>query len=251
MAIIRQREYDGRVLEADIDRYPFLYECDKAGCIYRVVVRTIDEGYIQQARHWCRRKDTSVNNSQPTLLESLWAKLDEDVRAIMAGSVNAEYCKAHASGLSEAIALLHAPYFETKEEVSREALKRHKEREAGNDYETPGLGSRRNELPPGYRVGLHAAAGPRPALPPTADSAGVTDHAALSKRYTRPERVVANPNTGRIPAARKPAGPKHDLPPETVALILERSAQGFTMEMLAMAYNVSEVVIKRIIRDGM
>lgn len=255
MAIVTDRVRGSLIVEADFVRYPYVYTCSQEGCYYSVTVRTIDEGYIQHAIHKHRKNGViDMSLSAKSLLEALWDKIDAEVKSIMeAAEERREYHKARASGIAEAIALMHSPYFETTEEVSREALVRYRAFSAGEQYETPGLGIRRNELPPGYRVGLHAArtrdAETRPQAPRAEAIAeahgmiGVDSGAKYERRSDGSTRVVAP----RTPIKTKP--PMGKLTPEQRATIRERAAAGFSVEMLAVAFDESELVIKRAIAE--
>lgn len=89
-----------------------------------------------------------------TLVEQMWEKLDVEMNHIM-GFLNSEGQwqfdpqpeprKIRARALAECIAIFMTPFFETADDVAREAVKRHEARKKGEDYETPGLGHRRYE----------------------------------------------------------------------------------------------------------
>lgn len=88
------------------------------------------------------------------LLESVWAALDAKMDIIMAGEPDPwshEQMEAHktwvrtkneARGIAETLAILMDPFFTDPNEVAKEAARRYKARQAGDDsYETPGLAS--------------------------------------------------------------------------------------------------------------
>lgn len=72
----------------------------------------------------------------PDMLFELWKKIDYEVDQIKSGSLNPEYNKFRAGAFAEAISMI-MPL--TRDEVSAEALRRWEARQAGTDYETPGL----------------------------------------------------------------------------------------------------------------
>lgn len=84
----------------------------------------------------------------PSLLEKTWNELDAITARIIAGSAT-EADKGYARGLAFTLSLFMAPHLTTSQDVAREAKKRHDMKAAGEDYETPGLGSRIYEPPPG------------------------------------------------------------------------------------------------------
>jgi hypothetical protein len=89
-----------------------------------------------------------------TLLENAWLKLDVAVAELHEGTYSTEEVtrmKGVCRGMAEIIALFMKPHFSEGDEVVREAQKRYKAKKAGEDYETPGLGSQRFVPPPGTK----------------------------------------------------------------------------------------------------
>jgi hypothetical protein len=97
----------------------------------------------------------SMSHTQPspTLVEQMWIEIDALYNKLNNDNVmNSDQVlqlKGHMRGLCWAIRLFMNPYFRTTDEVVREVHKRHVMREAGEAYETPGLGTRSGEPIPG------------------------------------------------------------------------------------------------------
>lgn len=74
-------------------------------------------------------------------LLNIWEKLDTELALIKqdVGGHYAEYHKARAGALAEVLAGLMAPFFTTREEITREALARWTAKQEGRDHVTPGL----------------------------------------------------------------------------------------------------------------
>jgi hypothetical protein len=156
-------------------------------------------------------------------LSPMWAELDRLVDFVKKEDEDpAERGKAsqQAKGLAFALATLMPPFFSTVEEISHEALVRWEKRQAGEDYETPGLGRLRFKVPPGAHemtpAGLY--------------------HADVMGTKHEPEY---HPST---------ASRSHGLDQATIAEIVKSAKNGFPARMLATVHSVSEKVILDIIR---
>lgn len=87
--------------------------------------------------------------SGAALLQNMWMLLDSKVDRLMAepngvadNAIEAEErqrAKYEARGIAEALAILMQPFLADADAVVREAIKRHKARKAGTEYETTGL----------------------------------------------------------------------------------------------------------------
>lgn len=94
-----------------------------------------------------RTYDRKIELSEPEpLIFKLWQMLDEKVAFFM-GPTDAiqdaekvAKLKSEARGMAEAIAVLMQPFVKSADEVVKHAVKRYKAKQAGEDYQVPGLG---------------------------------------------------------------------------------------------------------------
>lgn len=130
----------------------WVYRCPADMCFY---ARSVEhEGADIQHRCPQGNGPTKVAwvSYGPTLLQKTWDELDSVMNEIMAADhaePSVQVTKGYARGLAFTLSLFMVPHFTTPADVSREAKKRWDMRQAGTDYETPGLGSRTYEPPPG------------------------------------------------------------------------------------------------------
>lgn len=90
-----------------------------------------------------------------TLLEQAWEDLDEVMDVLMDGNLDADQVqrfRGEARGMAKLLARFMSPHLRTADDIAREAKRRYDARKAGEQYETPGLGHRRQEPPPGSPV---------------------------------------------------------------------------------------------------
>lgn len=103
------------------------------------------------------KKVTNQVTAGPTLLQRTWDMLDAELEAIIANQfgdddVIAKH-KNRARAIAEVLAMFMVPHFTTADEIAQEASRRHQAKLNGDtEYETPGLGSRRYEPPPGSPI---------------------------------------------------------------------------------------------------
>lgn len=157
----------------------------------------------------------------PTLLQRTWDLLDAEVDLIFDPSGEyIEYHKNRARAIAEVLAMFMVPHFASADEISKEAMKRRKAREAGDtEYETAGLGSRRYEPP--------AAA-----ILERAREQGRNAPAKTKTRAPRTPRRVQQPTGKRIPEQ-----------------AIETAKQGistgmFTVAQIATGYGMTEAEVK-------
>lgn len=147
------------------EEYPFLYECGKPHCFYRVVTRTYEEAK-EQNKHKCPAgAETNIGASlTQSILEKAWQLLDEAMLDIKSGrdDLDRENVRGRARGIAEVLALFMPPHFRTPDEIAREALKRYQAATADppQEHETPGLGALRYVFPNDtkYKTALAQAA---------------------------------------------------------------------------------------------
>jgi hypothetical protein len=72
------------------------------------------------------------------ILLSTWNMLDQQIKEIKEG-LDSIYPKAKARALCDVLALMMPPFFDTSDEIGKEALRRYENRD-NPEYETPGLG---------------------------------------------------------------------------------------------------------------
>jgi hypothetical protein len=91
----------------------------------------------------------------PTLVQQLWTKMDEETDKVMreGDGVDTQLfeAKCRARMMAEVLALFMVPHFKTPDECAHEAMRRHRAKKAGEEYETPGVGTQRYVPPPGTR----------------------------------------------------------------------------------------------------
>lgn len=144
-------------------------------------------------------------------LTPIWKQLDEQVDAIQAKDGHEQIARFKARAIAEALAILMPPFFTTGDEIVKEALVRWEHRQAGTDYETPGIGRFKWKRPPG---------------------------------------VIGDPNKPSWAKEYDPSEPKpkkkvtHNLSDADVTAI--KAAAAFPAEILATAYGVTADVIKNI-----
>lgn len=126
------------------------FACPVHNCYYRIGLRPGDT-----TDHKCPRVgETKVSWSvAKTLLETVWDQFDGTIDAIktpdpLLDQMALENLKGQARAYSRMLAVFMVPQFTSEEEIAREGMKRWKMRQAGEEYDTPGLGARRYEGPP-------------------------------------------------------------------------------------------------------
>jgi hypothetical protein len=113
--------------------------------------------------------------------------------------------------VADTLAVLMVPFFTTGDEIVKEAIVRWEHRQAGTDYETPGIGRFKWKRPPGV--------------------IGDPNKPSWAKEYDPSE-------------PKKKAAPKHNLDEAAIAAI--KAAAAFPAEILSTAYGVPVDVIKYI-----
>lgn len=143
--------------------FPLIGECEREGCGFHAAYRTEEAAQVALALHKCPYMSPAKIGLlvSRTLLELSWDDLDEVMDVLMDGNLDADQLqrfRGEARGMAKILARFMSPHLRTADDIAREAKKRWEARKAGEDYETPGLGHRRQEPPPGAPV--RAAPGP-------------------------------------------------------------------------------------------
>ena len=138
---------------------PYVCDCTAEWCYYTVACKTIDEAWWQFISHLCPRRG-DVMNAGPSIIIRAWEQLDEQVAEIyqMAPKVEelrasntpdltgildrAIAAKARARGKAEIQALLMAPYYQTADEISAEAMRRYNAGQSSQPHRTLGIDPR-------------------------------------------------------------------------------------------------------------
>src|SRR5580765_3733800 len=130
----------------------YVVKCDAPYCTLAMACRTSDEASALQTSHQCPHIKGESHYSWSvtvTLVEELWALMDEGYKRMLTGE-GTEKEKAEAKGrlrgLAEATCIFMKPFFTHPDQIVREVVDRHNK---GPEYETPGLGQRKFEAPPG------------------------------------------------------------------------------------------------------
>lgn len=190
-------------------------------CFFNVSAKTEWEADNRLKTHTCPwygggKTTLSWGVMSDHFLLPMWQELDKLVDRLKAdeaenGGMNMDL-RGEVRGLCKALAILMPPFFTTMQDVAKEAHRRWGVRKEGGEPETPGIDRLKFQRPPGADLITPSGLPRTPEFDPTA--------------------------------------PKHRLPKEAVEKILAASKAGFTADMLAPAYGVTEAVIKGIVRDG-
>lgn len=197
-------------------QYPWRFHCPQPLCFYVVHAPSEATAIKRINEHPCPwygggTTTFSWGVMSDDYLTPIWLMLDSKVDAIKNPAVDSIDEKAAARGIAEALAVLMPPFFTTGDEIVREAMVRWERRQAGQEYETPGLGRFKFKRPPGV-IG-------------------------------NPDYPSWAPSAEHDPDEEKPA-PKHDLTDDAITKI--KASKGFPIGMLAMAYGTTDAVIKYI-----
>lgn len=138
-------------VSADALAHPWLVRCPAPLCFYNVSATTEVEAKTKLDTHpcpWYGGQPTTIGwtHMVEAYLQRIWKLLDIEVDIIKDGhttNLHQDQAKNRAKGLAYALAILMPPFFQTPEEISREALKRWEMRQAGTEYTTQGLGLKR------------------------------------------------------------------------------------------------------------
>lgn len=135
----------------DETRRIWILRCRGRGCYYAVTVASEEAGHREEKNHKCPRTgQTRIAWTVygPSLLEKTWAELDR-ITALLFNGEKSEENIGYARGLAFTLSLFMVPHFTTPADIAREASKRYKMKAVDETYETPGLGTRKYEPPPG------------------------------------------------------------------------------------------------------
>jgi hypothetical protein len=136
---------------ADEAAHPYIFTCSKPNCWYSVSATT-EAAAIERGKHKCPRVAGITHFGASvtlTLLEEAWIAADRVYERVSTEDLDDKkmlLLRGELNGYCKFLAMFSKPYFGTAKEVGDEIRKRHNMRTAGEDYETPGLGSRRYEL---------------------------------------------------------------------------------------------------------
>jgi hypothetical protein len=174
-------------------------------------------------------RTTNQMAAGPTLVMKMWDALDKSMTEIMEAKypVDQERAKIRARAQAEFIALYMTPHFTTADSVAIEARKRYNARQKDTpeydpEYETPGLGTRRYQPPPGTeKYGVNSRTEPGKSVSKTRKAPGSS---SSSSKATR---------TGK------------KLPEDSLATIKQGVETGmFTVAQISKMYSVSEDEVK-------
>lgn len=140
-------DYPGADKEAP---YPWKFQCQAPLCFYCIVAPTeaiLDERIERHPCPWFGGGTTTFSWGvmSDTYLVPIWKLLDEQVDIIKGDAHDfptEKYTAAQnkARGMAQVLAVLMPPFFSSADEIVREAVKRWEKRQAGENYETPGIG---------------------------------------------------------------------------------------------------------------
>lgn len=171
-----------------------IFKCTVQHCYYHVVVKDQATYDRVAADHGCPNPcGTTTYGPEYTmsLLSEIWEQLDKSVAYIKENPDGSEIAwhKAYAAGISFTLAKFMVPHFHTQDDISREALKRYKMHQEGTPYDTPGLVSRKYEIPSDWK-----------------DKYPTPERAERSARPTRPTQAVKQLNEKELQGIRNGKG---------------------------------------------
>lgn len=199
-----------------------VFKCPVRHCHFTIALLTPNDNL----KHKCPFRGTTTLGwgAQVSILEKIWLHADEKFAELM-NNKDSEILKGYLRGISYTLAAFMPPHFTTPDEVARELKRRYAAIEAGETYETPGIGSLRMAPPtPVYRP---ARRGGYTASP--AENAPVTTPATTPKRDTSSKEL------------------SHKFTPEEVEKIQVFAKNGFTPEDLSRVHGVSPAVIRSVL----
>lgn len=125
----------------------WVYRCPEKYCYYGRQVKEENAN----VSHRCPASNGSTKVAWvtygPSLLEKTWAELDRITGLLVEGERSEEGI-GYARGLAFTLSLFMMPHFTTPADIACEAKKRYKMKLVNEEYETPGLGTRKYEAPP-------------------------------------------------------------------------------------------------------
>ncbi len=112
-----------------------VFSCAEDHCYYSVLVTGDDS-----TRHKCPATGTTTYGWSITvsIVEDIWHELDCAVAKIRAKE-DVEQAKCEARAYARVLLLFMKPFFNTVEEISKEAMLRYKAKHEGLEHETPGI----------------------------------------------------------------------------------------------------------------
>jgi hypothetical protein len=225
-------------------QYPFKFYCPQPLCFYHIVAADETTLNVRIETHPCPWHGGGTTTfswgvMSDTYLQPIWEMLDRQVDILKGAGADTRCddevlsdmrtARHQARGMAEALAILMPPFFTTGDEIVREALVRWENRQAGIDYETPGIGRFKFQRPPGMTTEPD-------------DPSWVTKPEYIDDGQRAAPKPRAKPTVRAEP---KPAEKTKDqLTAEEITKI--KAAAAFPVRMLASAYGVSETVIKEV-----
>lgn len=147
---VKERVTTGLIMVAsELSKYPYVYSCEKEKCGYSVACESIESGIEEEIFHMCPRQvmlEAGADGKQKrvTIVEQAWrmfdVKFDEYKTHTGGDQVRTSSIAGELTGMSNIIFLLMKPYYETREDVVRELMKRYDDAKAGVEHVTPGIG---------------------------------------------------------------------------------------------------------------
>lgn len=197
----------------------YLAHCDVKGCYLHVGVWTMEAAVQLLDHHQCPYYGGETRISWEivitTLVERMWEMADEGYEKLITATEPDDKLKGELRGYAEMIALFMSPYFKSANEIVHEVVKRWKMKEAGERYETPGIGARMYETPPNE-----------------------------PNKYARVSQATKPPPEPIVHVSKQT---KHNLSDSDCATIRETMQAGMmTAEMMAPAFGVTPAIIRAI-----
>lgn len=265
-ALITKRTIENSTMTAiEIELHPYLLVCDVEGCGYKVVHDTLDVALYDERSHICPRqlrlKDNDMVDQRIEFLHTgatvplMWKELDNryaEYHVMLAIDPRKTELGILMRGMANMLYLVMRPYYASSDGIIHEVMRRHKEREFGNEPVTPGIGyigvtPEDGGSPYGEaRYGGGYTADPAKMLTPPPGYPMALVQAAMEKEK---EAALKAKPAARATEANKPKPIAHGFSDEQVATLKAQHAQGFDAKMLAMANDTTEAKINLALRS--
>lgn len=253
-----------KMVASELERYPFLYECHKKDCGYKVAVVSIETGIKEEFTHICPRrialKEGRLSNvSALTAINEAWEMMDRrfaDLKTLQAGDPRQELISSELSGMANVLVLMMRPYYNTRDDLVREVVARYSDNLAGIEHVTPGVGHialmpEEGGSPWSASIGGGYTSDPASMIePPYGYPQDRIDAATARERErTANQRANAGRTASSAPSRTTTAKPanKRSFTEDEVTAIRSAQAAGFDHKMILTAYNCTMEDLREIL----
>ena len=128
----------------------WIFKCAQPYCYYAVSCQDEATGISRRDTHKCPQTGAIHFGASVTrtLIEQCWDMADDAYAKLQVceDPIKLEQLRGELKGISKTIAIFMPPFFRTMQEVAEEIRKRFTMKDAGQSYETRGLGHRQFEF---------------------------------------------------------------------------------------------------------